>query len=156
CHAVDKVFIGDKTKPQLVGRLGLSAERTGIVVAQGGEQPLEVTITRIDAGNVLVSVTVEDVPDGVTATVANGPPTAAVTTSRVTFQASTAAKPGNYPVTLRASSENIPSTTLLVTLTITEPPSFSLAVLTPSLTINRNGSARANIVVARKNTSAPV
>jgi hypothetical protein len=106
-----------------------------------------VTITRSGFFTAAVELTAESVPAGVTISPVTIPAGAA--TGILTIVAAPAATAGSVAVTVRATGQGITAQTATFLLTVREPPGFSMAFSTGSVTLQPGGSGSANVSVAR-------
>jgi hypothetical protein len=113
----------------------------------GESKTLGVTITRTGFFTAAVELTAESVPAGVTippVTIAAG-----AATGILTIMTEPGAAPGTGTVTVRATGQGISAQTATFSLTVREPPGFTLAVAAGSVTMQPGGSGSANVSVTR-------
>jgi subtilase family serine protease len=116
----------------------MSAGATSLEVVAGSTGSISVTTAGSGGWNSAAALSVTGLPSGVTAAFA--PATIAAPgsgTSTLTLSASSAAKPGNYVITIGATSAGVVKTTT-VTVVVTPPASFSIAASTTLLTATVN------------------
>jgi hypothetical protein len=113
----------------------------------GESATLGVTITRTGFFTAAVELTAESVPAGVTIPPVTIPAGAA--TGILTIVAAPGATPGNVAVTVRATGQGISGQTATFSLTVREPPGFTMAVSPGSVTVQPGGSGSANVSVTR-------
>jgi hypothetical protein len=123
--------------------------------AQGAETSVVATITRVDGGPT-PSVTVENVPSGVTASLVNTDPVAGVFRSTLTLRVSSDAKVGQYSVAIRAHAEGVVDAVLTVALTVLDAPKLALTLTRPTVTVTRGGLTPTTLAIGRTTVSAPV
>ena len=90
----------DGTEPE--GSISVSASPTSLTLPQGGTGTVTVTVTRGGGFDDAVSVSVEGVPTGVTASVSPGSLTGTTTQAVVTVTVGSTVPPASYPITVRA------------------------------------------------------
>ncbi len=102
--------------------VGVSTSATSYELGQGGSRALALTVTRIDNAANPVTIAVAGLPAGVTSTLSENPVSLPDQVSTLTLTASTGASPGNYQVTLSASSTGAASQApAVITLSIIAP-----------------------------------
>jgi uncharacterized membrane protein len=121
----------------------LAAVAASVTVAQGASASSTINIT--DTGGFTGSVTLSatGLPAGVTAAFATNP---ATTSSIVTFTASSTATTGMYTVTINGVSGSVTSSTT-VTMTVSLPPTFTLASSSASISVAQSGNATNTITI---------
>jgi hypothetical protein len=151
CHGVDRLFEGP-VPPD--ARLALSLQSVSMTVVQGGEQTLTASINRIGDFSGDVTLAIEDVPSGVTATVGAASTTGSLTTSTLTVRVTAGAPLGQYVLTVRARANQLPDATARLTLVVSEAPAFSMTLSRSALSIIRGGLAPLAVSLTRTNLSA--
>ena len=146
-------YLDTPQKPDRTVSMGL--QTSSVSAAQGGETSVVATITRVDGGPT-PSVTVENVPSGVTATLVNTNPVGGVFTSTLTLRVSADAKVGQYPIAVRAHADGVVDAVLTVTLTILDAPKLALTLSRPTVTVARGGVTPTTLAIGRTTVSAPV
>jgi len=118
---------------------------------QGGSGTVTVVITRKGGFDRGVSVGIENLPAGVQALPAAQVIAAHQNSASIALTVAGGVAPGDYTVTVRATSVGIAAKTATFTLTVTSvsDPGFTLTVLPAALSIQQTGSASATITVAR-------
>ncbi|MES2180071.1 MAG: hypothetical protein V4550_19595 [Gemmatimonadota bacterium] len=152
CEKIDKVLEGPQP---IIAKVAVGVA-SPLNLSQGSEQTVSATITRIGAFTAEAALTVEGVPDGVTATV--GPPATSglITTTPVSLRASADTKLGTYLLTLRARGTGVSDATTPLVLNIVEVPAIQLTASKTSLAVIRGGVAPFVVNVARTNYTSPV
>jgi hypothetical protein len=113
----------------------------------GETTTLGVTVTRSGFFTAAVELTAESVPAGVTISPVTIPAGAA--TGTLTIVAAPGASPGTAAVTVRATGQGITAQTETFSLTVREPPGFTMAVSTGLVAMQPGGSGSASVSVAR-------
>jgi hypothetical protein len=133
------------------GTLALSVSRTTLDVAAGSSDTLTASITRGGSFTGTVNLTVEDAPEGVTATLATPSLTGTQTSSAVTITVVAAVAPGSYPLTVKAEGDGVTDQETTVTLNVIAPVvvSFSLAATPDTAEITQGDTASALVTLTR-------
>src|SRR5205814_393220 len=118
--------------------VSMSLQTSSVAVGQGTEATVVATITRVDGGPTPV-ITVENVPSGVTATLANTDPVGGTFKSTLTLRVASDAKLGQYSIAIRAHADRVVDAVLTVALTILEAPKLALTLTRPTVTVARGG-----------------
>lgn len=153
CGQVDKILEGNVPTTD---RLYVGLPSTGVSIHQGSELTLATTVTRIGAYRGDVLVTVEGLPQGVTAVVGSGTTLGQVTTLTVTLRVDAVATLGTYTIKVRGHAETIPDATSDLQLVVTPPPAYVATISTPSLAIVSGGIAPLALRMTRTNFTSPV
>ena len=135
--------------------VSMSLQTSSVSAAQGAETSVVATITRVDGGPT-PSVTVENVPSGVTASLVNTDPVAGVFRSTLTLRVSSDAKVGQYSVAIRAHADGVVDAVLTVALTVLDAPKLALTLTRPTVTVTRGGLTPTTLAIGRTTVSAPV
>jgi cellulose 1,4-beta-cellobiosidase len=123
----------------------LSANAATLSVAQGGTGSSTITVSPANGFNGSVSLAASGLPAGVTASFS---PASTTGTSTLTLTASTTATTGSATVTVTGTSGNLThTTTIALTVTIVQPPNFSLAASPASLSVAQGASGSSTITV---------
>ena len=131
----------------------LTASPTTVPLLQGGTATSTVTVNAVGGFSSGVTLAATGLPSGVTAAFGTNPATGS---SIVTFTAASTAATGTATVTIAGTSGSLTASTA-VQLTVSIPPSFTLAAATPSLTFIQGGSATDAITITPANGfSGPV
>src|SRR5689334_8186550 len=146
-------YLDTPQKPDRTVSMGL--QTSSVSVAQGGETSVVATITRVDGGPT-PSVSVENVPSGVTVLLANTTPVGGVFTSTLTVRVSPEAKLGQYPIAIRAHADGVVDAVLTLTVTVLEAPKLALTLSRPTVTVARGGVTPTTLAIGRTTVSAPV
>ncbi len=135
--------------------VSMSLQTSSVAVGQGTEASVVATITRVDGGPTPV-ITVENVPSGVTATLANTDPVGGTFKSTLTLRVASDAKLGQYSIAIRAHADRVVDAVLTVALTILEAPKLALTLTRPTVTVARGGLTPTTLAIGRTTVSAPV
>jgi hypothetical protein len=137
-------------------RISVALDNGSVTLAQGANLSLAATTTRLADFTGAVDVAFEDVPTGIVIDVAPGTTTGKVTTTPLTLHASPDIKPGTYILTLRArgTANNVAAT--ILSITVVEPPSFTLALSRSAMTLPLGGSLPVGIRLTRTNVTTPI
>lgn len=127
--------------------IALAVSSAGTTLAPGDNSTFNATVTRTNYTGT-VTVAVSNVPTGVTANVQSTGDTHAITIS-----VGATATPGAYPLTITASGTGVTSQTATYNLTVSPPPSSSIAVaLNPtSATVQQGQSTTVTATLTRTN-----
>lgn len=134
----------------------VAADAQGNVVAMDASGNVTVNITRTGGFEGAVTVTVEGLPAGVTAsslTIATGS-----NSGSLTLTAGTGAVASSGSITIRGSATGLTARTASVSLTVTQvvTPAISIAASPNALTIARGASAQTTINLTRTNFTGSV
>lgn len=135
--------------------VSMSLQTSSVSAAQGGETSVVATITRVDGGPT-PSVTVENVPSGVTASLVNTDPVAGVFRSTLTLRVSSDAKVGQYSIAIRAHADGVVDAVLTLALTVLDAPKLALTLSRPTVIVARGGLTPTTLAIGRTTVSAPV
>src|SRR5690242_18038092 len=113
--------------------ISMSLQTSTASVAQGGETTVLATVTRVGGGPT-PTVTVENVPSGVAASLVNTDPIDGVFKSTLTLKASSDAKVGQYTIAMRAHSDGVVDAVLTIALTVLDAPKLALTLTRPTVT----------------------
>lgn len=154
CGGLDKFLEGNQPSE---ARIRLTLASPEVTVTAGRDTLIPVTVTRTGDFTGAVSLGVEGLPDGVTATVEGSGATGQVTGAAVTLRIGAATAPGRYPLAVRGRAPTIPVDGLAtLVLNVLPVPAFSVELSQTALTIARGGIAPATIRLVRTNFNAPV
>ncbi len=147
---------GDGTGPPNGGGGGnptitITLSSASLSFVQGANGSVTATIGRAGGFSGSVTITVEGLPAGMTATPAPATLASNVTTSTIDIAAGTNVTAGTYNLTIRASGSGVTAVTaaLTVTLTAAQVGSFTLALSPSSLTIQQGAQANTTVNIAR-------
>ena len=143
----------DGTEPE--GSISVSASPTSLTLPQGGTGTVTVTVTRGGGFDDAVSVSVEGVPTGVTASVSPGSLTGTTTQAVVTVTVGSTVPAGSYPITVRASA-SIGAATAQYTLVVTAAPASSYTLTATPAAAAPGGSGTSTISIQRTNFTGSV
>ncbi len=135
--------------------ISMSLQTSTASVAQGGEASVLATVTRVGGGPT-PTVTVENVPSGVTASLVNTDPVDGVFKSTLTLRAASDAKVGQYTVAMRAHADGVVDAVLTIALTVLDAPKLALTLSRPTVTVARGGATPTSLAIGRTTVSAPV
>jgi len=135
--------------------ISMSLQTSTASVAQGAETSVLATVTRVGGGST-PTVTVENVPSGVTASLVNTDPVDGVFKSTLTLKASPDAKVGQYTIAMRAHSDGVVDAVLTIALTVLDAPRLALTLTRPTVTVARGGATPTSLAIGRTTVSAPV
>lgn len=129
--------------------IGLSLSSATASIDQSASGTVTVTINRTNfTGNVTLAL--EGAPTGVTGTFA--PNATGGNTSTLTLQVGAAVAPGPYNLTVRATGTGVTDATAPIQLTVTPPPSFTIANIAPNpISIGQNGNGNVTVTFTRTN-----
>lgn len=150
CQQIDTILEGT---PPVDTRLSVAVDALSTTLPQGGTHALVASVTCQGDCKAAVSIEVEGLPDGVTATVGSTTTSGLTTTATITLRASAAAPVGTYTVQVRSRSARASDGTVLMMLDVVKPPALVMTVASPTLHTIRNGRAPVLIRLAR--TSLP-
>ncbi len=137
--------------PPPAGTISLAMNVGNTTIQQGASFPITVLVTRAGSFTSAVTLTVEGLPAGVTATQSNESTTGTTTTITVTFAASMAAAPGLTNLTLRARGSGVNDAIASFSLTVTAAPvpSYELTVTGSPLSIPQGGNGQVTVNLPR-------
>ena len=129
--------------------IALSSEQGDVAasVAAAGTGTLDVAITRSGGFTGSVTITVEGLPSGVTASALTIPGNA--TTGTITLTAGATAPVGTSTITVRGTGTGVEARTATVQLTITAAPSFSLTLNPAAISVVQGQSGSSQVNIAR-------
>jgi regulation of enolase protein 1 (concanavalin A-like superfamily) len=129
------------------GDYSLSASPSSLTLVQGTSGTTAITVTPQGGFNANVSLSASGLPSGVTASFN---PSSTAGTSALTLAASSTAATGTVTVTVSGASGGLSHTTA-VSLTVTQPPNYTLSASPNSLTIAQGASGASSITVSPQN-----
>ncbi len=135
--------------------ISLSITPSSATVEQGGSVMVTGTATVGGSFTGTATVTVSNVPTGVTGTVGTPAVSGNVTTVPVTIMVGASVTPGAYAITVRVAGSGV-SDEQTFNLTVTEGPSFTLAVTPAELSIEQGTSDDASVALSRTNFTGSV
>ncbi len=153
CGKVDALFEGPGIPD---ARLSVAVDSAYVFAPRGTVRSVIISVTPVGTYTGPVNLTVERLPDGVTAVVDQQSTTGPVTTARVTFTISLNAQLAVFNTAVRARGDHVTEGSTDVSLNITPPLSFALSTGSPTLVIARGGSSQLTASIARTNFSGPV
>jgi hypothetical protein len=133
-------------------QITLSLASSTATVGQGSASTVLVTIQRTNYTSA-VTLTIEGLPQGVTATFA--PPSLAdgSPTSTLTINAAGSAAPGNFTLTVRASGAGVTEQTATIALMVNVTGNYTLSPLS-TITVAQTGGGMATILIGRTGGNA--
>lgn len=146
------VVVAAAPPPPPTGTISL-ARGSALTITQGQSASSTVTLTRGGGFTGDVALTVEGLPNGVTATTAPTTLTGSTVTATVTVTVSSSAPIGTDGVTIRAKGTGVQDATVLIPLTVTAPPpgSFALSASPTALSVTAGQSGTVNVAITRTN-----
>ena len=136
-------------------RLSVTVQPSSLTLPRGGQLDVTATVVRVGDGGGAVSVAVEGLPAGITATVVTTPGPAGATAT-INMRATLGAAVGSYSLTVRSRAADVTDATSLLVLSVIDPPDVAISLSQPSITIARGGIARVGITLARTNFASPI
>src|SRR5215471_10642863 len=129
--------------PNQQQNFSLSASPASVSVAQGGTSSSTVTVTPSGGFTGSVALSANGLPSGVTASFN---PASTTGTSTVTFTATSTAATGTANVTITGTSGTLShTTTISLTVTVVQPPDFSLSAT--NATVAQGGTGTSSVTV---------
>ena len=147
---------GDDGGSEPEGSISVSASPTSLTLAQGSSGTVTVTLTRGGGFAEAVTVTVEGVPAGVTASVSPASLTGTTTQATVTVNVASTVPAGSYPITVRASAAGIGAATTQYTLVVTAAPVSSYTLSAAAASVAQGASGTSTISIQRTNFAGSV
>lgn len=126
---------------------GLSLSASTLSIAAGASGVSTITVSPQQGFSGAVSLAASGLPTGVTASFS---PASAATSSTLTLAASSSATAGTSTVTITGTSGALSSTARL-SLTVTAPPSFTIAATPASLSLAQGSSGTSAIAISPQN-----
>ena len=139
---------GSSTTSGPTPTISLTLSTSGSTVSVGSSATVTGTLARAGGFTGDVILTVEGVPAGVTGGVSNGL-TSGATSATVTLTVGLTTAPGSYTLTVRGRGTGVSDATASYTLTVTAPPSFTLALSATSANVAQGANTPVTITVAR-------
>jgi hypothetical protein len=134
--------------PLIPGTMAIEFEPTSGSAAQGGTVTIPVTVEANGSFSGTPSVTVTDLPAGVTATVGNIVRTGSTSTTTVTLNVAQTAVAGIYPVTVVATGQGVSAVGSPFMLTITGG-TLGLALTPATLSVAQGANATSTVAITR-------
>jgi len=146
------VVVAAAPPPPPTGTIAL-ARGSALTITQGQSATSTVTLTRGGGFTGDVALTVEGLPNGVTATTAPTTLTGSTVTATVTVAVSSSAPIGTDGVTIRAKGTGVQDATVLIPVTVIAPPpgSFALSASPAALSVTAGQSGTVNVAITRTN-----
>lgn len=146
------VVVAAAPPPPPTGTIAL-ARGSALAITQGQSATSTVTLTRGGGFTGDVALSVEGLPNGVTATTAPTTLTGSTVTATVTVTVSSSAPVGTDGVTIRAKGNGVQDATVLIPLTVIAPPpgSFALSASPAALSVTAGQSGTVNVAITRTN-----
>jgi hypothetical protein len=135
------------------GSITLSLSQSAVSVLQGANATVTAAVGRSGGFDGAITVLVEGMPAGVTATPSPATVAASGTSSTITLAPGASVAAGNYPITVRARGAGVTDATAVLALTVTAAPEagFTLAVSPGALSIQQGAQGTATVTLARTN-----
>ena len=150
------VGCGDDDGSGPTGTISVSASPTALTVQQGTSGTVTVTLTRGGGFSAPVTVTVEGLPSGVTASVSPTQLTGTTTSATVTVNVASTVAAGTYPATVRASATGVGAATATYTLTVTAAPDYALSATPAAISVAQGGTGTTTIGIQRTSFTGAV
>ena len=147
---------GDDDGNGPTGSISLAATPTALTLDPGTSGTVSVTLTRGGGFADPVTVAVEGLPTGVTATVSPTQLTGAATQATVTVTVAAAVAAGTYTATVRGSAAGVGNATTQYTLTVTAQPNYTLSLSQTPITVAPGGTGQTTVNIARTNFTGAV
>jgi hypothetical protein len=125
-------------------------------LAPGGTAAVDASITRLGEYNGAVSFAIENVPEGVSASVGALTTLGKVSTATITFAATSAMPAGSYVITIKGNAGSETKTLTQLTLEVAAIPAVGVFPARQSLAVIRGGISPLNVVLTRTNYTGPV
>jgi uncharacterized membrane protein len=125
----------------------VAVEPTSLSILRGGSGNATVTITRSGGFAGDVGLTLVSPPAGISA--AFNPPSTTGTTSALRVDVATSVTAGDYALTIRASASGLPNRDVPLSVSVSDPPDYALALNPSALTIDRGTSASTAVEITR-------
>jgi hypothetical protein len=138
---------GGGATPEII----LSTSSGTLTLNQGESGDVIAILTRSGGFNGEISLALEGLPSGVTASFAPAVVPVGGSASSITLSAGGTATPGTHTLTLRASADGVSTKSVTIALTVVEVtvPGFTLSVADPVMTITQGTSLSTNVSVTR-------
>ena len=146
---------GDDGGSEPEGSISVSASPSSLTLPQGGTGTVTVTLSRGGGFDEAVTVSVEGVPSGVTASVSPASLSGTTTQATVTVNVGNTVATGSYPITVRASAAGIGAATAQYTLVVTAAPA-SYTLTATAASAGAGGSGTSTIGIQRTNFTGNV
>jgi hypothetical protein len=153
CSCVDKFLEGD-VPPD--ASLSVSLGVTSLRLVQGEETSLEARVTLRGEYSGRVSLSVTDVPPGVTAAIEGQTVRDSVTSGTLRVRAGAGAVPGFFSMKVVGSADRLPTAVRLLPVEVLQASGFALGLSLPALSVIRGGRAPLTVSVTRSAFSGPV
>ena len=150
------IACGDDDGSGPTGSIAITASPTSLTLAQGATGTVTVSLTRGGGFSEAVSVTVEGMPAGVTATVAPAQLTGTTTSATVTVNVASTVPAGTYPITVRASATGIGAATATYSLIVTATGNFTVSATPAALNLAAGASGNTSVAIVRTNLTTDV
>ncbi|MCC6770941.1 MAG: hypothetical protein IT360_06990 [Gemmatimonadaceae bacterium] len=151
CHGDDD---GGTTGP--VASIQIAVAPVSLVVPQGGDATVTLTLTRGGNFTGTVAVSVEGLPAGLSASVVPAALVGTTNSAAVTLAASASATPGTYTPTVRATASGVGAASASVAVTVTAAPAVAIAVTPTTLTVQAGATGAATVNLTRTNFTGGV
>ncbi len=135
---------GGTTTPQSIG-VGLSATSGSVML--GTSTATTLSLSRVGGFAAAVSLTAENVPNGVSIIFSPAQLSGSTTTAGVAIAVALTATPGTTTIIIRATGTGVSAATTPYTITITAPPTPAITLLAGSSTVSTAQGASATIPI---------
>jgi len=144
----------DGTGP--TGSIQISVSSTALTIPQGTSGTLTLTLVRGGGFSAPVSVTVEGLPTGITASVAPSSLSGTTTSAIITVNVALAVPPGSYAATVRASASGVADATTSYSVTVTDAPELEISLAPAAINVAQGETGTSTVTLSRTNYSAAV
>jgi hypothetical protein len=138
------------------GSIQVTVSPATLSVIQGTAGFVTVTLARAGGFSGVVSLTISNLPDGVSATMDPAQLSGSMTTARINLTAVAAATPATSTATITASAPGVSNATTTFALTVTIAPAYELTVLPSAFTVVAGTTGNATVNITRTNFLAGV
>ena len=136
--------------------INVVATPTSASVEQGQSTDVSVSVAGAGGFSGTPTISLQDVPAGVTGTVGGVQTTGSTTTATLTIAVASSTNPGAYNLTVRATGNAVNPATATFALTVTEAPSYELSSSAAQVMVEQEGTGSTDIGLARTNFTAEV
>jgi len=134
--------------------IAISVDDAVASVGQGSRDSILITVTRSNFDKPVTLSLEGTLPTGVTASFSINPLQGAVTQTTLRFLAVPSATPGSATVTIRATGDGVADKGQPIDLTVSVTGSYTLGMLSPSLTVAQGGGGDATVLLTRSGGNA--
>ena len=135
------------------GSISMTLSASALSIVQGANGSVTATVVRAGDFTGAIAISVDGLPNNVTATANPASIAAGATSSTITFAAASGATPGNSTITIRATGTGVSDQTGAVTLTVTAAaqPDFTMVLNPAAVSIQQNGQGASAANLTRTN-----